>query len=330
MAVTDLLEDGLPPSSRADDDDEGPEAPGGLHECPVCGRDDFKSAQGVRRHVTVAHGPEAPDPDGDPDDDDDGGDGGGDGVVERERPPLPPRRDGGLVGRIRGRWRSGKSAPGPGPARTGKAAARKRTPARNRVSTADDWCLLFRDLSKRLEYSPHYPTGRILKYEAPAAGVVLDRAIAGTAVDRYVVQPIWRSKDRWEEPFFLLAPPMLTFSIQSARMQQFALAQEGRTVEAQQLQGRINAGMEMLAWTMRRSLVRLAPAIAEARAQEEAENEAIRDAFPELAALYPEVDPVQALLSDLFAPPAQPGSFHQEANHEQHFDHDSDGAAVAD
>lgn len=271
-------------------------------ECPWTGCEFVSgSERGLKRHITMSHKPPADDDDldgpGEPDDDEIG-----EPPRPAERPPQPPKASGGVVGRLRDRWRQGKAKSGPAAASKPKAK-RQAVSMKNRISTVDDFAMVWRDLGKRLEYSPHYPTGRMLAIQAPGAGVIMDRAVAGTVIDRMVIQPIWRGKDKWEEPFYLIGPPMLTFSVQSLAIKQWQLVQEGRTQEARALQGRMDAGMEMLGWMLRRSMVKLAPAIAEARAREQAENEALREAFPELAELHPEADPIRALISDLFMPP---------------------------
>lgn len=202
------------------------------------------------------------------------------------------------MGRLRDRWRKSARA-------SASPATKKTTKARivrgPRVSIAEDLAAAYRDIGGRLEYSMHYPAGRMLTLQAPGAGVILDQAIAGSLIDRAVVQPIWRTKDRWEDPFYLLAPPLLLVGIQSNRARFQGLIEEGRIAEARQLEARIKFGAETLEWVLRRSMVRLAPAMAEARARREEEDAMLREAFPELG---PGIDPVKELVSQLFATPS--------------------------
>ncbi|HLI23354.1 MAG TPA: hypothetical protein VKU91_00240 [Acidimicrobiales bacterium] len=207
------------------------------------------------------------------------------------RRPTKPRR--GIVGWWRDKKREGRPAT--------PTTSRTRTTRRQRINTSGDIARSYARLGGRLEYSPYYPAGRIMAYQAPAAGDILDRAVAGTIVDRVIVQPLWQSKEKWEPAFYLLAPPLLCIRIQSVRMRQQQLLADGDMDGARRLDRQVKWDVEMLAWVLRDSMVKLAPAMAEARARRAAEDEAIREAFPELD---PTVDPVQALISQLFDPPA--------------------------
>lgn len=213
------------------------------------------------------------------------------------RPAVSSR--GGLFRKWRDRARRTPSA-GTGAPRP-KAAAKPR-PTGKRMPIAGDVSELYSDIAARLKYTPHYPAGRMLEYQAPAAGVIIDDAIAGTAVDRFAVQPIMRNKDKYESVIFLVAPPVLMFMIQNAAMSAQVARAEGRDEEAAKLELWVQRELTSLKWVLRKSLIRMAPAIAEARERAAAEDEVIREAFPEL---MPGVDPVDALLSDLFKPPGQ-------------------------
>lgn len=210
-----------------------------------------------------------------------------------ERPPQPrPARSGGVIGRLRNRL---------GNRKTGESKPPKPKPPRGRrISIASDIEGAYGDLGRRLEYSVYYPSGRMLTYQAPAAGVIIDRAVAGTLIDRAVIQPIWRSKDKWEDVAYLTAPPILLAVMQGIRVQIQQAMEAGDMDRARQLDRWLKGQGEILAWIMRHSLERLAEAKAVADARRAESDEKIREAFPDLP---PGIDPVQALISALFAPP---------------------------
>jgi hypothetical protein len=56
------------------------------------------------------------------------------------------------------------------------------------------------------------PVARMLDYQAPVAGVVLEDTVQGTVIDR-ILQPIARAEAGGEKVFALLGPPLLVFAI---------------------------------------------------------------------------------------------------------------------
>lgn len=60
------------------------------------------------------------------------------------------------------------------------------------------------------------PVGQCLQYQAPIAGDVLDRVLAGTAVDRAVLQPIARHREEAEVLSALAGLPVLIFMYERA------------------------------------------------------------------------------------------------------------------
>jgi hypothetical protein len=218
-----------------------------------------------------------------------------------EQVPRPPRgSDGrGLLGRLRDRANR--------PAKPKAAAPSRARPTRSRgarISIATDLATAWYGVGRRMETTPHYPAGRMMALQAPAAGLVIDRALDGTLVDKILVQPLWRTKDQWEDVFYVAAPPLLLVMIQNARMRAGAALEAGETETAARLEGWARAQSMALEQILRSSLLRIAPAMAEAKARAEAEDRIIRDAFPDLEG---DDDPVAALLSDLFAPPPWAG-----------------------
>jgi len=159
-------------------------------------------------------------------------------------------------------------------------------------------------VGRRLEPTAHYPTGRMLTYQGPAAGVIIDRAIAGTLPDRVVFQPLARNRDKYEDVGFLLAGPLLTFSI-TTTMQQMHVAQEDGDSEAfNDLAQRLQMQQEMFGWVLSMMLPRLALGAKQAADKKAKRDKVIADAFPELG----DEDPVQVLVQMLFQPPTFQGA----------------------
>lgn len=272
-------------------------------EEPGC---EFETASpaGFKRHMTVTHGaqpaghtPREPRPPREPPPETPAQPAGGPEVAERApRPSGGPKGRQGLLGRVRDRWKKGSSETGSAPkSRQPKVVSRGR-----RISIAPDLEDGFFDLGRMLEQSPQYPTGRMIQYQAPAAGVIIDRAVAGTMLDRILVQPIARRKDEYEDVFYLAAPPIMIYMVQATRLRQQAALQAGDQQAARELGIKGHGQITTLKWILRRSVLKMAPAVAEARKRIAEEDALIREAFPELG---PGEDPVEVLLSNLFAPP---------------------------
>jgi len=51
--------------------------------------------------------------------------------------------------------------------------------------------------------------GGIMAWEGPAAGLLLDQALAGTFVDRQLLQPIGRAEDKWSGVSALVVLPLI-------------------------------------------------------------------------------------------------------------------------
>lgn len=60
------------------------------------------------------------------------------------------------------------------------------------------------------------PVGRCLQFQAPAAGEILDKALAGTLVDRALIQPIAARADDAEAVAALVGLPLLVFAFERA------------------------------------------------------------------------------------------------------------------
>jgi hypothetical protein len=139
----------------------------------------------------------------------------------------------------------------------------------------------------------------MLQYQAPAAGVILDRAIAGTLPDRLFFQPIARNRDKYEDVGFLLAGPLLTFTITTTMQQMQAAIEAGDKEAFDDLNAKLEMQREMFTWVLSMMLPRLAEGAKQAREKKAKADAAIADAFPELG----EDDPVDVLATMLFTPP---------------------------
>lgn len=214
-----------------------------------------------------------------------------------ESPPMPRRPSWRERIKARGRGRSGGGpAAAPAAGRPAKPRPGRRVPLDTDIS--DVWAFL----GRRLDASPHYPTGRMLQYQAPAAGLILDRAIAGTLPDRMVLQPLARGRDKWEDAAFLIAAPLVTFGI-TRTMQLIQVAQnEGRTEDVMALSRRLEVQFEGFAWLLEMMLPRLAEGKKRAEAKRAEQAAVVLDAFPELAGT--DTSPADLLRDMLFAPPS--------------------------
>jgi hypothetical protein len=139
----------------------------------------------------------------------------------------------------------------------------------------------------------------MLQYQAPAAGVIFDRAIAGTLPDRLIFQPIARSRDKYEDVAFLLAGPILTYSITSTQLAMQRAIESGDKDAFDVAVTRLEMQKEMFTWVLSMMLPRLAEGAKEAEKKKKARDAVIADAFPDLG----QDDPVDVLASMLFTPP---------------------------
>lgn len=163
-----------------------------------------------------------------------------------------------------------------------------------RISMADDASELYGHLGSRFEASKHFPAGRMMAYQADAFGIVLDKAVAGTLIDRIAVQPLMRTKDRWEPVLDLTLPPILLIGMKNA-------LDDGNM-------NAFNAMAPMLEYVVDRSLTALLPAMAEAEACKAERAAAIAEHFPGLTGVQAPtgevLSPAQALISMLFVHPS--------------------------
>lgn len=183
----------------------------------------------------------------------------------RGTPPPPPGAP--VTGPV------GRGSP-PG----GKGPARK--------SVADDIASALAAIGARLSRvdtsgaaGKHYALGQYLQMSGPASGEVIDGAVKGTVVDRRVLQPLSRGKDRIGAVSGVVLPPLLIFAI------------EERHDLAPQL-------IPLLALSIENSLDSMLPAKKKADERAARRAKAVAEAFGETA--EPGVDPVMSIIVSMF------------------------------
>ena len=133
----------------------------------------------------------------------------------------------------------------------------------------------------------HAPLGRCLQFQAPVAGEMLDEAVKGTFVDKLVLQPVVKTRGRFDLLGAVMGPPLIVLAMERNPAQMDVL-------------------MPMLRSSIRASLPLMVPAIKKVQDKERKAAEAAAELFPDLA---PGEDPVDAIISMMFAdwvPPAPP------------------------
>jgi len=218
-----------------------------------------------------------------------------------ETPPTPKRPT--LWERVRSRGR-GKAGGGPVAAPASGERAPKR-PRGKRIPLDTDISDIWGFLGRRLEATPHYPTGRMLQYQAPASGLILDRAIANTLPDRLIFQPLARGRNKWEDAAFLVAGPLVTFGLTRTMQEMQILLAEGRTEEYAAAARKLEIQFEAFDWLLAMMLPRLAEGKKKAEEKKAKTTAVVLDAFPELSGS--DMSPSQLLRDMLFAPPTWNG-----------------------
>lgn len=209
--------------------------------------------------------------------------------------PHKPR----LMDRIRSRRGRGRGGHAPSPV-PGERPPKRRKPTGRRVTLDSDISDVWAFGGRRLEHTAHYPTGRMLQYQAPAAGIIIDRALAGTLPDRVLFQPLARNRDKYEDVGFLLAGPLLTFSITATMQQMQAAIDSGDKELYDSLVPKLEMQREMFTWTLTMMLPRLAAGKKAAEEKKAKADKVIAEAFPELGG----ENPVDMLADSLFRPPS--------------------------
>ena len=194
-------------------------------------------------------------------------------VSEQDGVTPPPKGIGSLFGK-----KKLKSEPGtPFTKKTSEKAPK--APGR-RVSTAetveDVWTAIG-GVAQRT--GRHLPLGRYLQWQAPAAGEMIDQALAGSFVDRRFLQPAVKTRGRLDVLAAVIGPPAIILAIE-------------------QNPDRANQLLPLLKSAIRSSLPTLLPAMKKAQAREDKVNKAVSELFGD--DFPPGVDPVDVVLEQMF------------------------------
>ena len=213
---------------------------------------------------------------------------------------IAPRKPG-LMDRIRsrrGRGRGGSAAPVPG--ERAPRPAKKRSVGK-RVSLDSDISDIWGFAGRRLEATPHFATGRMLEYQAPAAGMIIDRAVAGslpTVCSSSRSLATGTSMRTWLP--FRRPAAHLRHHHQWPPARGAALGQpqwtEDDFAKYHELAGRQEMLKEMFIWVLSMMLPRLAEGKKKADEKKAKADAAIAEAFPDLAG----EDPVETFATMLF------------------------------
>lgn len=197
-----------------------------------------------------------------------------------DQPDASPALDSETVtDRVRGLFGGGRKKKPADDAPSTRERAPK--PTGRRHSTADtieDFYAALGGIAMRS--GRHQPLGRFLMWQAPAAGEMLDQAIAGSIVDKKLLQPAVKTRGRLDQVLAVFGPPALILAIES------------NPERAPQL-------IPLLKSAIRNSLPTLLPAMKKAQAREEKVNKAVSEMFGD--DFPPGVDPVDYVIGEMFA-----------------------------
>jgi hypothetical protein len=157
-----------------------------------------------------------------------------------------------------------------------------------RESIAPLGTFVWRQVGAMLEQTVYYPSGRIMLWQALAAGEVLDELAEGTWVDEHGLQPLMRQEKKVEAAAMLLGPPILAGMMARNPAAATSMA-------------------PMMRFVVRQSLVVMLPAMEKAKRREAEELRLIAELFGDT--LPPDTtvdDVVESLLAEMFAPPKRP------------------------
>lgn len=136
------------------------------------------------------------------------------------------------------------------------------------------------------------PAGMALALEAGALAPELDKAVAGTVVDRVAVQPLVKAKGRWSTVASLAAFPVLVFMIDKQPEM-----------------------MPVLYPALRGSVKQMLPSLVAQKKRQVEDETKMNEAAAQLLELQSEIetlqskreaDPIDMLLASLFPPPTEP------------------------
>ena len=149
------------------------------------------------------------------------------------------------------------------PRPTKEKAPKSKTSLRGRVSAADTFADLWGWGGGLMGNAGHVPTGRMVKFQAPIAGELLDDVVKGTIVDKMVVQKVVGARGKLDLLFAIFGPPVLTWRMEQAIVQ-------GN-------QSQLDVLEPMLKSAVKNALPVMIPALAKARKREAAANTALAE-----------------------------------------------------
>ena len=130
-----------------------------------------------------------------------------------------------------------------------------------RVSAAKDFADIWAFGGRQVLSAGHVPTGRMITFQAPIAGELLDDLVKGTAIDRLAVQRIVAGRAKWDQLFAIFGPPIFTLQMERA------IASGSQTM--------LSTSEAMLKSCIRESLPVMVPAMRKARVREERNQQAL-------------------------------------------------------
>lgn len=144
-----------------------------------------------------------------------------------------------------------------------KAPKQARPRGDRRESAADLMGRGWGSAGRYMQRNGHVPTGRMVTFQAPIAGEILDEAVAGTWVDKMAIQRIVAASGVLEQLYAVIGPPALTWQLEKA------LA-KGDEATAGMLEG-------LLKGCIKDSLPVMIPALKKARKREADQNKQMAD-----------------------------------------------------
>ena len=203
------------------------------------------------------------------------------GAVGPSVPPAP--------GDGKRKWwqRTKPSEVAPAPVTTERRPG-KRTPTKlgRRTSSADTLEDIIGGVGAlAVRTGKHAPLGRYLQFSSAVNAEILDEAVAGTLVDRKLLQPMVKGRGRFDALGSVFGPPAIILAIENDPSKAPLL-------------------IPVLKSTIRNSLPQMAKAMKKVQAKEKAQAEAAAELFPDLAPGEDPADQIIAMLFEGWTPPA--------------------------
>jgi len=186
---------------------------------------------------------------------------------------------------LRGLFQKKEKAETSQPKQTSTKERRPSVKLGRRQSAADTLEDLWGGLGSLAMRNPkHFPLGRYMQFSAGVSAELIDESIAGTIVDKAVLQPIVKGRGRFDALGAVFGPPAIILAI------------ENNPERAPLL-------IPVLKTTIRNSLPMMAKAIKKVQAKEKAMQAAAEELFPDLQAGEDPVDAIIAMLFEGWVPP---------------------------